>query len=219
MPQSIASASKRCYTYGHPPTAACTGGSFFSVRVAVLIDGSNFVNCLARANLGFPALEPFLSLLVGPDELIRARFYYSPLRDPRYRGAWQRFEASQRAVHGLYFWHGHRDVRGREKDVDVGLAVDLVLGASQDQFDRAVFVGGDGDHRYAIQMAGTLKPVLVVLVEGQKASGIRRLAKQTETLHSQGRGVRYRELSGAELVERGICASGAFAPSPLPSAL
>jgi NYN domain len=186
------------------------------MRVAVLIDGSNFVNCLARAFLSFPALAPLLRQLAGDDDLAFARFYYAPLPDPRYRGLWQRFEASQRSVDHLDFWHGHRDAQGREKEVDVALAVDLVLGAALDRFDRAVVVGGDGDHRYAIQMGGTLKPVLVVLVEGQQASGIRRLARQTMPLHTLGRGVRYREFSGAELIQRGICASGAFEPGPLP---
>ena len=183
-------------------------------RVAVLIDGSNFVNCLARASLGFPALGPFLRLVADRSDLVFARFYYAPLQRQPFRGQWQRFEAQNRGVDHLEFWHGHRDANGREKEVDVALAVDLVLGAALDRYDRAIVVGGDGDHRYAIGTAGTIKPILVALVEGQRASAVRGLARDTRGLHAQGRGVKYREFTEQELLERGVCASGAFAPSP-----
>jgi uncharacterized LabA/DUF88 family protein len=185
-------------------------------RVAILIDGSNFVNCLARAFLGFPALQPFLNALVEEnDELTFARFYYAPLKNQPYRAYWQRFESANRYVPKLEFWHGRRDEEDREKEVDVALAVDLIHGASHNAFDHAVIVGGDGDHRYAIEVASRMKSVFVVLVEGQKASAVRRLAYVTAKLHPENRGVKYREFPGHEFINLGICASGAFAPCPL----
>jgi uncharacterized LabA/DUF88 family protein len=186
-------------------------------RVAILIDGSNFVNCLARAFLGFPALQPFLSsLLEEHDELVFARFYYAPLTSQPHRARWQRFEAINRHVPKLEFWHGHRDEKDREKEVDVALAVDLIYGASHDAFDHVIVVGGDGDHRYAMEVASRMKSVFVVLVEEQKASAVRRLARTTANLHPHNRGVKYREISGQEFMTLGICASGAFEPCPLP---
>lgn len=99
--------------------------------------------------------------------------------------------------------------------MDVALAVDLVLGAAHDTYDFAIIVGGDGDHRYAVQIASTMKPVLVVLVESQQASWVRRMASTEKDLHAKGLGVYYREFSGTELMDLGVCASGEFEPPPI----
>ena len=47
-------------------------------RVAILIDGGNFIGSLYRADLGYPALGPLIAYLAGADDLSYARFYGAP---------------------------------------------------------------------------------------------------------------------------------------------
>jgi hypothetical protein len=116
-------------------------------RVAILIDGSNLIGSLDRAELGYPALQPLIEYLRESDDLSYARFYGAPpIRQP-WRGRWRAFIAANRHVEGLDFFAGYRHASdGREKAVDVALATDLLYGIIANHFDRVVVIGGDGDH-------------------------------------------------------------------------
>jgi uncharacterized LabA/DUF88 family protein len=178
------------------------------VRVGLFIDGSNLLSSLARIGLGYPNLRRLLDHLIAGDSLVHARFYGAPpVNAPagrsqiNYYAHWMRFVAAQRTVPVLDSYHGYRDKLGKEKSVDVALAVDLLFGACRRIFDRAIVVGGDGDHQYAVEVAKTLAP-LVVVIEGQRYSGMKRT------------GVNIRELKRADIVKLGICANGSLAPTP-----
>ncbi len=179
--------------------------------MAILVDGSNFLNELDRAGLGFPALEPLMRLLSDPDDLLFAHFYAAaPRRDsvPHYQN-WQRFTAANRNVKKLRFVPGYRNISGKEKGVDVALSVDLTIGACHKQFDRAVVVTADGDMKYAIERAVRyLKmPVTVALIDGMTYAGLAKsFARQGATIFP---------LRVADLVGLKICAVGRFAATPV----
>ncbi|HEV3157381.1 MAG TPA: hypothetical protein VGZ00_08575 [Candidatus Baltobacteraceae bacterium] len=67
----------------YPRCSENVGGFLFfreacSIRIAILIDGSNLVGALGRGELGYPALAPLVAKLRGEDTLALARFYKAP---------------------------------------------------------------------------------------------------------------------------------------------
>lgn len=62
-----------------------------------------------------------------------------------------------KAVRGLYFYKGHRSpTSGKEKGVDVHLAVDVVKHAFKKECDRVVIMTGDADLVYPLEIAKEL---------------------------------------------------------------
>jgi len=126
-------------------------------RVAILIDGSNFIGSLYRADLGYPALAPLIADLAGADDLSYARFYGAPPPREPWRNRWHMFVAANRHVRGLDFFQGYRHAStAEEKAVDVALATDLLYGRIANHFDRVAVIGGDGDYVYALKIAKTV---------------------------------------------------------------
>ena len=58
------------------------------------------------------------------------------------------------------FYEGHfSGTSGKEKGVDVRLAVDLVLGACTNKYDEAIIMTGDADLTYAVSQAKIFKKI------------------------------------------------------------
>ena len=58
------------------------------------------------------------------------------------------------------FYEGHfSGTSGKEKGVDVRLAVDLVLGACTNRYDEAIIMTGDADLTYAVDQVKQLKKI------------------------------------------------------------
>jgi hypothetical protein len=171
-------------------------------RVAVLIDGSNFIGTLYRADLGYPALAPLIAYLAGIDDLSYARFYGAPPPREPWKNRWQQFVAANRHVRGLDFFQGYRHAsNGEEKAVDVALATDLLYGKIANHFDRVAVIGEDGDHVYALKVAKTVMSLRVYLID----SFSRGLADAR---------VPFTVLQPEELIARGICNPRAGSPVP-----
>jgi uncharacterized LabA/DUF88 family protein len=174
------------------------------VRLAILIDGSNFLAQLDACDLGYPALEPLLERLRERHDLVYARFYSAPQSIDPFRANWQAFRSANRHVAKLDWFQGFRNREGGEKAIDVALAVDLVYGCAYNHFDRAVVIGGDGDHSYAFKVANTIRGrVFVYLMPNQPSEILRDL------------GVRYRYFRIADLLAWEICERGRQAAVPL----
>jgi hypothetical protein len=134
-------------------------------RVAILIDGSNFIGSLYRADLGYPALAPLIAYLAGADALSYARFYGAPPPREPWRHRWRAFTAANRHVRGLDFFQGYRHASsGEEKAIDVALATDLLYGKIANHFDRVAVIGADGDYVYALKVAKTVVGIRVHLI-------------------------------------------------------
>ena len=106
-------------------------------RVAILIDGSNFLAQLEDCDLGYPALKPLIARLQGSDELAYARFYGAPPQMREYQARWQAFRDANRHILGLDWFQGYRNIDGQEKAIDVALAVDLIYGCKTNHFDAS----------------------------------------------------------------------------------
>ncbi len=173
-------------------------------RVAILIDGSNFLAQLDRCGLGYPALSPLISWIQGTDELVYARFYSAPQLLEPFQSRWQAFRSANRHIVGLDFFQGYRDKDNREKAIDVALAVDLVYGCAHNHFDRVIIVGGDADHHYAAKIARTMrKSVKVWLMPAQPSSN---LASEK---------IAFYHMNVPDLVSRGIADRGGQAAVPI----
>ena len=173
-----------------------------ALRVGILIDGSNFIASLYRAKVGYPALGVLFDLLRGTDEVTLGRFYGAPpMREP-WAGRWKSFVSANRHLARLEFFQGYRHKStDEEKVIDVALATDLLYGHSANMFDRAVVVGGDGDHIYALKAARKFLPIRVFLLDP----------------HTRGLAaarIPYTLLNAADLVRYGICDPGEGAPVP-----
>jgi uncharacterized LabA/DUF88 family protein len=107
------------------------------------------------------------------------RYYTSPLPDVHsaaYRRQQKFFDELRRSrrielVLGRH--EARRDREGRryhvEKETDVNLAVDMVVGAYEDRFDAAMLVSGDTDYVRAIHVVQSRgKPVVWCHLPGQR---------------------------------------------------
>jgi uncharacterized LabA/DUF88 family protein len=173
-------------------------------RVAILIDGSNFLAQLDRCGLGYPALGPLISWIRAADELVYARFYSAPQLIEPFQSRWYMFRAANRHVAALDFFQGYRDAANREKAIDVALAVDLVYGCAHNHFDRVAIVGGDADHHYAVKVARSMRRRVKVWLMPAQPSG--NLAAEKIAFH---------RMSFSDLLSRGIADRGAQAGVPI----
>lgn len=173
-------------------------------RIAVLIDGSNFLSQLDACGLGYPALAPLLRWIAGSDELVFARFYSAPYITRAHGARWQAFQDANRHIPELQFFHGYRNSVGEEKAIDVALAVDLIYGCCNNHFDKVVVIGGDGDHIYALKVARSLGRWLRVFLMPQQ--------------HHQdftAAGIAFTHITVADLEQREICDRGSQVGVPL----
>jgi hypothetical protein len=74
-----------------------------SIQVAVLVDGSNLISSLARADLAYPALGPLLAKLSGSDQIVFAHFYGAPPPTEPWKSKFQAMQRANRHIDGLEF--------------------------------------------------------------------------------------------------------------------
>ncbi|MBB4638375.1 NYN domain-containing protein [Longimicrobium terrae] len=130
-------------------------------RLEIFVDGSNWNLALIRESFHFQVdLNLLATRLSRGFHFVKLRYYTSPLPNqtsPAYRRQQQFFDELRRSrridlVLGRH--EPRRDEEGNryfvEKETDVNLAVDMVLGACEDRFDVAMLVAGDTDYVRAI---------------------------------------------------------------------
>ena len=128
-------------------------------RVAVYIDGSNFYNYLKNGKVNFFGntkfnFSAFVDYLVGNRECVSKRYYTGVFMDTEgtekggeLRKGQQRF-FSNLEKEGFIIKRGRimpTDGEYKEKGTDVKIAVDLVVGAVDNQYDTAILVSSDTD--------------------------------------------------------------------------
>lgn len=132
-------------------------------RVEIFVDGSNFFLSQRDAGLNLRVdLNRLATRLSAGYHFVKLRYYTSPLPNPntdRSR-AQQRFFNELRRSRRIDLVLGRHEARvdqatGRhyhvEKETDVNLAVDMVVGAYTDRYDVAMLVAGDTDYLRAIR--------------------------------------------------------------------
>lgn len=135
--------------------------------VEIFVDGSNFN--LARLYDGIPFrvdLNLLATRLSRGYHFGKLRYYTSPLpdvRSPAYRNQQKFFEQLRRSRRIELVLGRHEPRTDRygqryhvEKETDVNLAVDMVVGAYEERFDVAMLVAGDTDYVRAIRAVQAL---------------------------------------------------------------
>lgn len=122
-------------------------------RVAIFIDGSNLYhglkNYLGHARIDFKA---FCDTLVGDRYLTRIYYYNAPkdaTTDPENYKHQQQFFNSLKKVPFLDLKLGRLEKRMGgyiEKGVDLLITVDMIRYATNNAYDTAILVSGDGDY-------------------------------------------------------------------------
>jgi uncharacterized LabA/DUF88 family protein len=139
-------------------------------RLEIYVDGTNFR--IAQLEMNYRDIDiPRLARQLGRGHvLVKMRYYTSPLpnfRSPAYAGQQRFFHALEQA-RSVELIKGRNEPRSEshrcnacghnntvhyhvEKETDVNLAVDMVVGAHVGRFDVAMLVAGDTDYVRAVE--------------------------------------------------------------------
>ena len=137
-------------------------------KVCVYIDGSNFYNYLKYSSVKFGKgktfnFDKFVDYLVGEQrELISKRYYTGVIRNvDKTKKSEELVKGQQKFISKLkkgdFSFKPGRIIYDagsvREKGTDVKIAVDIVVGAIDDNYDTAILVSSDTDLIPAIKYA------------------------------------------------------------------
>ncbi len=162
-------------------------------RVAIFIDGPNLYKSVeglfgkGRGQLDVIRLVEFLR---QGRQLTYCSYWTAPLnqrQDPKKYAAQQRFFRRLERIPEIVVGRGHMRKYGsiwKEKGVDVGLAIDLLLYAFADKYDVGILVSGDGDLAKAVWAVTQVfdKEVEVVGIEGRVSFHLRKEATRSRIL-------------------------------------
>ncbi len=162
-------------------------------RVYVYIDGGNLYynlkeNTYGSMNFNF---KKFVKSFVGDRKLEGVRYYIGQIKpkdgdkqsQSLHKHQQMLFEKLKKA--GFYIVRGHIRQIGKiftEKGVDVRIGIDLVEGAYEDRYDRAILISSDGDLAPAVEMV-TRKGKKIEIV-GFEHKPSYALIQKTNTYHS-----------------------------------
>lgn len=133
-----------------------------AAAVEIFIDGSNFNRACEREGIAFRVdLNRLAIRLSRGYHFVRLRYYAAPLMNRRSAAfrTQQKFFAELRRSRRIELVLGRYTTRidrygvqyPVEKETDVNLAVDMVVGAYEERFDVAMLVAGDTDYARAIR--------------------------------------------------------------------
>lgn len=162
-------------------------------RIYVYIDGGNLYHNLKQT--GYNSMDfnfkKFVESFVEDRKLEGVRYYIGQIKpkdgDEKSQNLHKHqqilFERLKKA--GFYIVRGHIRQIGKiftEKGVDVRIGIDLVEGAYEDRYDRAILISSDGDLAPAVEMV-TRKGKKVEIV-GFEHKPSYSLIQKTNTYHS-----------------------------------
>jgi len=128
-------------------------------RVAIYIDGGNFYRRLKDSEINFPNgvkfdYDKFIDFLLRKRKLVSRRYYIGIVRDFNGSEKSKKLVKSQQKFLSELEKAGFVIKRGkivyddgsiREKGVDVKIATDLIIGATDNLYDTAIVVSSDTD--------------------------------------------------------------------------
>jgi uncharacterized LabA/DUF88 family protein len=129
-------------------------------KVSIYIDGSNFYFSVKKKFGCKVDIQKFCKKLSGENELIEIKYYIAPveqLSNPLMYAEQQSFFDKLREIKNLKIIFGRLEKRKRdgkiyfvEKATDVNLALDLILDAQANIYDKAYLISNDGDFSGAV---------------------------------------------------------------------
>lgn len=152
-------------------------------KIVLFVDGSNLFGGLTEllADGSYLNFQPFIKQVQADFAYDEILFYATYMKvdtsknqvHKRQVMAQKAFFDSAKATPKVKFVKGHFSGSGKEKGVDVKLAVDMTVGACQNRFDEAVIMTGDADLRYAVEITKKLKkPVHLAAIGSRFPFGI-----------------------------------------------
>ena len=153
------------------PSQAAAAGNDAEPRLArleIFVDGSNFYTMLRGSYLqdkiDIPRFARELARTGPQYVLVKLNYYTAPSPVDETRRRQDRFFEELRLSSTVRLVLGRHERRGEvnvEKETDVNLAVDMVVGAYEDRYDVAMLVTGDTDQVRAVTAVRDLgKPVI-----------------------------------------------------------
>ena len=129
-------------------------------NIIIYIDGSNFYFSIKKRFNCKVDLEKFCSKLAKNDNLIKIKYYISPVGESNKKlyAEQQKFLQKIREIENLEIVFGRLEKRKRDGDIyyvekatDVNLVLDLVLDAQSGLYDKAYLISNDGDFSGAVK--------------------------------------------------------------------
>jgi len=165
-----------------------------SKRVAIYIDGSNFYFSVKKKFNCKIDIEKFCEKLAGENNLVKINYYISPIQqltNPEMYAEQQRFFRKLKKIDKLKIVFGRLEKRKRdgeiyyiEKASDINLALDLVLDAQRDIYDKAFLISNDGDFSGAVTAAINFEKEVIYVAIGNRKSISHHLKKvSTSTIN------------------------------------
>ncbi|MBL7147510.1 MAG: NYN domain-containing protein [Nanoarchaeota archaeon] len=151
-----------------------------SERIAIYIDGSNFYFSIKNTFNCKIDLEKFCKKLTGNGGIVKINYYIAPIEqfsNLKMYAEQQSFFEILRKIDKLKIIFGRLEKRKRdgnvyyvEKASDINLALDLVLDAQKDTYDKSFLISNDGDFSGAVSSAISFGKKVVYVVVGNKKS-------------------------------------------------
>lgn len=149
-----------------------------SLKVVLSIDDSNLFGGISEL-LGPDEYIDFAALLKAVEKdfsISQVKFYgtymqIDPSKSVTYRlrlEAQKAFFDSAKNCSKVSFHKGHFSGAGKEKGIDVKLAVDMAVGACRDTYDEAIIMTGDADLKYGVEVARTLGKTIHLAAFGSR---------------------------------------------------
>lgn len=151
-------------------------------RVVILVDGSNFYHRLRELGLSHLLTfnyKAFGQFLTGKDQLLQSTYYIGAVRAKADDQKGRELMANQQKLFTHLRKQGWNVALGdmlntegvyHEKGVDVRIAVDLVAGAYEDQYDTAILVSSDSDLLPALEKVRSKKKKIIYVGFSHKPS-------------------------------------------------
>ena len=140
------------------------------MKTFLFIDGSNlyggFTDLLKPGE--YLKFDDFLKKIEKEIPVSKIMFYGTYMKEDEHKTTTYRLKAkaqieffnSVKLSRKVEFYEGHFSATsGKEKGVDVRLAVDMVLGACTNEYDQAIIMSGDADLTYAVIKAKQFKKI------------------------------------------------------------
>ncbi len=168
-------------------------------KVVVYIDGSNFYFSVKNRFQCKIDIKKFCEKLSEKNKLVKIRYYIAPVEqasNPKMYAEQQSFFDKIREIENLEIIFGRLEKRKRdgevhftEKATDVNLALDLVLDAQADIYDKSFLVSNDGDFSGAVKAVAERfgKEIVYVAIGNNKTIShhLRKVASKTKVIDEE----------------------------------
>jgi uncharacterized LabA/DUF88 family protein len=162
-------------------------------KVIIYIDGSNFYFSVKKRFACSLDIEKFCKKIANNDKLIEINYYIAPIdrvSNPEMYANQQKFFEKLRKINNLKITLGRLEKRKKdgkeyyvEKATDVNLALDLVLDAQAEKYDKAYLISNDGDFSGAVKASieRFSKEIIYVAIGNQRSISyhLKRVASKT----------------------------------------